>query len=93
MDHTLYLIQSSATATHSILAKLKQIYSPHDHVVFLGESVAILNQTDIEHFSSCYCLETEQVLLNPDLVSNLTILDYPQFADLVLQFQRCISLK
>jgi hypothetical protein len=34
MDHTLYLIQSSATATHSILAKLKQIYSPHDHVVF-----------------------------------------------------------
>ncbi len=50
MDHTLYLIQSSATATHSILAKLKQIYSPHDHVVFLGESVAILNQTDIELF-------------------------------------------
>ncbi len=33
------------------------------------------------------------MLLNPDLVSNLTILDYAQFADLVLQFQRCISLK
>ncbi|MCU4412460.1 hypothetical protein KTH71_00145 [Acinetobacter sp. WU_MDCI_Axc73] len=93
MDHTLYLIQSSASATQTILAKLKQIYNPHDHVVFLGESVAMLNQIDIEQFSSCYCLETEQVLLNPDLVSSLTILDYAEFADLVLQFKRCISLK
>jgi hypothetical protein len=47
MDHTLYLIQSSATATHSILAKLKQIYSPHDHVVFWVNLLPFY-QTDIE---------------------------------------------
>ncbi|MPW42887.1 hypothetical protein D7V21_03395 [Acinetobacter guerrae] len=93
MNRTLYLVQCCSSSTQNILAKLKQIYSDHDHVVFLGESVATLNQADLAPFSQRYCLETEQVLLNPDLVSTLTLLNYAQFADLVLQFERCISLK
>ena len=93
MNKTLYLVQSCSAATPHILNKLKQIYSEQDQVVFLGESLAVLTVADLTLYASAYCLESEQVLLNPDLISKVKILDYAQFTDLILQFERCISLK
>ncbi|WP_130802526.1 hypothetical protein [Acinetobacter ihumii] len=93
MKETLYLVQSSSAATLHVLNKLKQIYTRQDHVVFLGESLAVLTAADLAVFASAYCIDFEHVLLNPDLTSQMKTLNYAQFADLILQFERCISLK
>ncbi|MBK0063306.1 MULTISPECIES: hypothetical protein [unclassified Acinetobacter] len=93
MNSSLYLIQSSSSATQSVLAKLKQIYDQQDQVIFFGEALSMLTQADLDYFAQCYCLESEQVLLDLNLIPSFTLLNSTQFADLVLQFERCISLK
>lgn len=93
MNNSLYLVQSSVAATPTILLKLQQVYTAQDHIVFMGDSVALLNERNIADFSHCYCLENEKILLNDHLVDQLEIIDYSQFADLILKFERCVTFK
>ncbi|MCU4431542.1 DsrH/TusB family sulfur relay protein [Acinetobacter pittii] len=90
---TLYLVQSSYHATPKIIDELSHLFQIGDQVVFMGDSVAHISTEMIQPFESVSCLSIEKDLLDTDTLSQVKVLDYDQFADLVLTFNRCISLK
>ncbi|WP_284115633.1 DsrH like protein [Acinetobacter pittii] len=90
---TLYLVQSSYHSTPKIIDELRNLFRVGDQIVFMGDSVAHLSAEMIQPFESVSCLSIEKDLLDTDTLSQVKVLDYDQFADLVLTFNRCISLK
>ncbi|MCU4348300.1 DsrH like protein [Acinetobacter lactucae] len=90
---TLYLVQSSYHATPKIIDELSHLFQAGDQIVFMGESVVQLSAEMIQSFKSVSCLNTEKDLLDTDSLAQMNVLDYDQFADLILTFNRCISLK
>ncbi|PPC03455.1 DsrH like protein [Acinetobacter pittii] len=90
---TLYLVQSSYHSTPKIIDELSHLFKVGDQVVFMGDSVAQLSAEMIQPFESVSCLSIEKDLLDTDILYQVKVLDYDQFADLVLTFNRCISLK
>lgn len=91
-NHTLYLIQASYAAAPLALAKLQQLYAPGDQAVLMGESVLHAEHEAIAQLPNCHVLDTEKQLLNP-VQSAVQIISYSAFADLCLQFSRCVTLK
>ncbi|MDX8155313.1 DsrH like protein [Acinetobacter pittii] len=90
---TLYLVQSSYHSTPKIIEELRNLFRVGDQIVFMGDSVAHLSAEMIQPFESVSCLSIEKDLLDTDTLAQVKVLDYDQFADLVLTFNRCISLK
>jgi len=90
---TLYLVQSTYHNTPNIIDELRDIYQVGDQIIFMGDSVARLSAQVIQQFESISCLGIEKDLLDTDTLAQINVLDYDQFADLVLTFNRCISLK
>lgn len=90
---TLYLVQSSYHSTPKIIDELRNLFRVGDQIVFMGDSVAHLSAEIIQPFESVSCLSIEKDLLDTDTLFQVKVLDYDQFADLVLTFNRCISLK
>ncbi|ADY82065.1 hypothetical protein BDGL_001479 [Acinetobacter pittii PHEA-2] len=76
-----------------IIEELRNLFRVGDQVVFMGDSVAHLSAEMIQPFESVSCLSIEKDLLDTDTLFQVKVLDYDQFADLVLTFNRCISLK
>lgn len=93
-DKSLYLVQSDYEKTLPILERIETIYSENDSIILMGEAVLhYMNQFLIEKFR-IYILESELGLLNEELVpSHIKILNPSQFADLVLEYNRCITFK
>lgn len=90
---TLYLVQSSYHSTPKIIDELRNLFRVGDQIVFMGDSVAHLSAEMIQPFETVSCLSIEKDLLDTDTLFQVKVLDYDQFADLVLTFNRCISLK
>lgn len=90
---TLYLVQSTYHNTPNITDELGHLYQVGDQIIFMGDSVARLSAQIIQQFKSVSCLSIEKDLLDTDTLAQINVLDYDQFADLVLTFNRCISLK
>lgn len=90
---TLYLVQSSYHSTPKIIEELRNLFRVGDQIVFMGDSVAHLSAEMIQPFESVSCLSIEKDLLDTDTLFRVKVLNYDQFADLVLTFNRCISLK
>ncbi|MBJ9702870.1 DsrH like protein [Acinetobacter calcoaceticus] len=90
---TLYLLQSTYHNTSKVIDELRDIYQVGDQIIFMGDSVARLSTQIIQQFESISCLGIEKDLLDTDTLAQINVLDYDQFADLVLTFNRCISLK
>ncbi|MCU7695878.1 DsrH/TusB family sulfur relay protein [Acinetobacter sp. AYS6] len=90
---TLYLVQSTYHNTPNIIGELSHLYQEGDQIIFMGDSVARLSAQMIQQFESVSCLSLEKDLLDTDTLAQINVLDYDQFADLVLTFNRCISLK
>ncbi len=59
----------------------------------MGDATAHLSAEMIQPFESVSCLSIEKELIDTDTLAQVKVLDYDQFADLVLTFNRCISLK
>lgn len=90
---TLYLVQSTYHNTPNVIDELSHLYQAGDQIIFMGDSVARLSAQIIQQFKSVSCLSIEKDLLDADTLAQINVLDYDQFADLVLTFNRCISLK
>lgn len=90
---TLYLVQSSYHSTPTIIDELSHLFQAGDQIVFMGDSVAQLSAEMIQPFESVSCLSIEKDLLDTDTLAQVKVLDYDQFTDLILTFNRCISLK
>lgn len=92
-NHTLYLIQSNYAATAQILEQLSQIYTPVDQIVLMGEAVLQLEHSFLQNLPKIYMLENDAELLTQPLPDQVKLLDFADFADLCLGFNRCISMK
>ncbi|MBJ9720288.1 DsrH like protein [Acinetobacter calcoaceticus] len=90
---TLYLVQSSYHSTPKIIDELRDLFQAGDQIVFMGDSVAQISSTLLLEFNAISCLVLEKDLLDANLLDQMNILNYEQFTDLVLAFNRCISLK
>ncbi|EOQ64197.1 hypothetical protein F935_00964 [Acinetobacter calcoaceticus ANC 3811] len=90
---TLYLVQSTYHNTPNVIDELGNLYQAGDQIIFMGDSVARLSSKLIQQFASVSCLSIEKDLIDTDTLAQINVLDYDQFADLVLTFNRCISFK
>ncbi|USP41869.1 DsrH/TusB family sulfur relay protein [Acinetobacter sp. XS-4] len=90
---TLYLVQSAYHNTANVIDELGNLYQEGDQIIFMGDSVARLSAEMIQPFKSVSCLSIEKDLIDTDTLAQINVLDYDQFADLVLTFNRCISFK
>ena len=92
-NSTLFLVQSPYNNVNKILDELAHMAKADDHIVMMGDSVLQVTDAVVDTYQNIYCLNNEQSLLQDALKQHIRILEYAQFADLVLQFQRCITLK
>ncbi|MDR2249214.1 DsrH like protein [Acinetobacter sp.] len=90
---TLYLVQASYQHTPQIIQELEKLFDKDDQIVFMGDSTAQLSVSICLHFGSVSCLAHEKDLIDAEILAHVKVLNYDQFADLVLKFNRCISLK
>lgn len=90
---TLYLVQSTYHNTPNVIDELGNLYQKGDQIIFMGDSVVRFSAEMIQQFESVSCLSIEKDLIDTDTLAQMNVLDYDQFADLVLTFNRCISLK
>lgn len=92
-DKTLYLIQSCFSQTDRILTQLDQMYSPHDHIILMGDAVLYAHDNRLEQKKNIYILENDAEILPEKCPNHIQLINYVHFAELVLDFTRCISLK
>ena len=92
-NSTLFLVQSPYNNVNKILDELSQMAKADDHIVMMGDSVLQVTDAVVDIYQNIYCLNNEQSLLQDALKQHIRILEYAQFAELVLKFQRCITLK
>ncbi|WP_445115633.1 DsrH/TusB family sulfur metabolism protein [Acinetobacter sp. WZC-1] len=92
-EPTLYLIQSGFNATDGMLRKLEQIHAADDAIVLMGDAVLYADDNRIMHLNHIYVLETDAVIRVTPLPPHIQSINYAEFATLVLNFRRCISLK
>ena len=91
-DKTLYLVQSSFQQTDSVLNQLEHLYTAHDHIVLMGDAVLFVQDPRILNKQHVAVLENDAEILVDALPAQIQKLSYAQFADLVLDFKRCIRL-
>jgi len=91
-NKSLYLVQSTFSATPNVLSKLQQLYSPEDTVVMMGESVLQLQHPFLQALNKVYVLDTDAEILAGQTTKNLKLISYAKFADLCLDHSRCIRL-
>ncbi|RZF54716.1 hypothetical protein EXE30_05700 [Acinetobacter halotolerans] len=91
--NTLFLIQSPYSQLDKMWADVCQMAQADDSIVIMGDAALYIPQTILDRFSHLYCLSSEQSLLNVEIKEHVKIIEYTQFADLVLQFDRCVTLK
>lgn len=92
-NSTLFLVQSPYNNVNKILDELAHMAKADDHIVMMGDSVLQVTDAVVDIYQNIYCLNNEQSLLQDALKQHIRILEYAQFANLVLKFQRCITLK
>ena len=92
-NSTLFLVQSPYNNVNKILDELAHMAKADDHIVMMGDSVLQVTDAVVDSYQNIYCLNNEQSLLQDGTKERVRILEYAQFAELVLQFQRCITLK
>ncbi|KGT47217.1 MULTISPECIES: DsrH/TusB family sulfur metabolism protein [Acinetobacter] len=92
-NSTLYMIQASYAATAQVLEQLSQLYSENDQVILMGDAILAIEHPFLKQLKEIYILENEAQLLPQPDIANLKIINYAEFAELCLGFNRCISLK
>ena len=89
---SLYLVQSSFAATHAALAKLQQLYQANDCVILMGEALLHVQHIALQQINCVYVLETDVEILAGQQTQNMQLISYAQFAELCLNYTRCIRL-
>ena len=92
-EKTLYLVQSHFANTQSMLNKLSQLCIAQDSIVLMGDTVLAVQAQRFQSPSEIYILENDAELLAASVDLAVKIINYAEFAELVLSHTRCISLK
>ncbi len=92
-DQSLFLLQTRFAETASAIAKVQDLYGSGDHLVLMGEAALFVSTEDLAQFDNISILATDAAMLLEPLPDVIKVLDYTQFAELILQFTRCITFK
>ena len=92
-DSTLYLVQSTFAHTDASINSLLQLYVNGDVVVLMGDAVLFIEDARLKNLTNIYVLENDAEIWADTLPSSIQLMNYAEFADLVLNFTRSISLK
>ncbi|WDZ52719.1 hypothetical protein LF296_08050 [Acinetobacter vivianii] len=92
-NSVLFLIQSPYSNLDKIWQQLAQMAQSDDHIVLMGDAMLSIPSSVFSHYPHLYCLANEQEMLSKEDQEQVKSIDYAAFADLVLQFERCITLK
>lgn len=92
LNRTLYLVQSNFHAADNHLNKLANVFTEQDTVVLMGDAVLQHQHEALNNYLNVYALNNDLEILG-NISHDLIGIDYAKFADLCLQFTRCISLK
>ena len=90
---TLFLIQAAYSNTEKVWIDLAEMAQTDDSIIVLGDAVLQITLNIVKDYSNLYCLSNEQTLLNDDVKEHISVIEYTELADLVLQFRRCVTLK
>lgn len=90
-DKSLYLFQSDYIQTQHHLNQIPLIYTEADSLVLLGEAVLCIEDALLAHLHNIYILANDAEMLINEIPSHISVLNYAEFADLVLMYKRCIS--
>lgn len=90
---TLYLLQSDHAQCDQKIQELALLVAAQDAVVLMGDAVLHLDNPTLRQFNSCYVLTSDLDILPEAPAEHFQQLSYTAFAQLVLGFKRCISLK
>ena len=91
-EASLFLLQSRFADTPLMLDRVRQMSGPGDQLLLMGEAVLFVEDTRL-HDLPVSVLATDAEILVQDLPKHIQVLDQNQFAALILQFTRCITLK
>lgn len=92
-EPTLFLMQSEFAKTSMQIEQLIMMSTIEDAVVLMGDALLFASDERLYQQAQIYALATDLDLLVIDLPEYIKVLSYLEFADLVLDFKRCISLK
>lgn len=92
-DKTLYLLQSEFAKSNALIAQLKQLHCPEDAVVLMGDAALFAHDVRLTEMKHIFVLQPAAEELACTLPVHIQAIDHDQFAELVLRFKRCISLK
>lgn len=92
-NRTLFIIQSNYMNTDKILVELAQMAQTEDSIVVMGDALLKLTNAIVGVYPNLYCLSNEQTLINNDFKPQFKVIEYSEFADLVLESVNCVSLK
>ena len=90
-DKSLYLFQSDYIQTQHHLNQIPLIYTQADALVLLGEAVLFVEDLRLVDLHNVYILANDAEMLINEIPSHISVLNYAEFADLVLMYKRCIS--
>ena len=91
-NKTLYLVQGTFLTADAHLNKVANILIEQDAVVLMGDAVLHHQHESLSNHLNVYALNQDLEILG-NMSHDLIAIDYEQFAELTLQFTRCISLK
>ena len=92
-NSTLFLIQAPFSQMDKTWQELSDMANADDSIVIMGDAILQINTSIINRCAGLHCLSNEHSLLADQFKAAVKILDYAQFADLVVQFERCVTLK
>lgn len=92
-NKSLYLIQSDYAKTDLSLDKVEQIHIAEDAIVLMGDAVLWIEDKRLQNKSNIFILEHDLALLVIPTPSYIQVINYAEFADLVLRYTRCISFQ
>lgn len=92
-NSTLFLIQAPFSQMDKTWQELSDMANTNDAIVIMGDAILQINASIIDRFARLYCLSNEHSLLADQFKVAVKMIDYAQFADLVVQFERCVTLK
>lgn len=79
--------------TDKILVELGQMAQTEDSIVVMGDALLKMTNAIVDIYPNLYCLSNEQTLINNEFKPQFKVIEYSEFADLVLEFDNYVSLK
>lgn len=92
-EPSLFLLQSHFADTAAALAKVHTLYGEGDHLLLMGEAVLFASHEAVQKLPNVAVLAIDAQMLSAPLPAHVHVLDESGFAELVLQFTRCITFK